>query len=273
MKLLSQLCTFVLLLTLQFTLNVQAQVTAKYYEGFVSDPKFFDFVPGLSQAEFLKLNDVGKKPFGGIPPQPLNLDSVRQAIGYPALAKEAGISGEVFIMLHLDSTNNAIEYTVRLDPHPLLTKAITDKIMNLRFSQGLSAEGKRIPVWVSIPFSFVLRYDNTATSSFSISTSMEGGNENVVFADWNLGKVPQEILDNRMTKNLVLTGNGLEAFPMELLEMKNLRKLRLDHNPIREIPDKLFSLPNLEFVDLRGTAIPELRLRALAKKHKGMILF
>jgi periplasmic protein TonB len=88
-------------------------------------------------------------------PSPVNLDQLKGLIGYPPMAKEAEIEGKVVVRVQVDKTGQYVKHIVIKDPHPILTKAVTDKIHNLTFTPGIQA-GKPIKVWVTIPFDFKL---------------------------------------------------------------------------------------------------------------------
>jgi periplasmic protein TonB len=88
-------------------------------------------------------------------PAPVNLDQLKGLIGYPPMAKEAEIEGKVIVRVQVDKTGHYVKHIVIKDPHPILTKAVTDKINMLTFTPGIQA-GKPIKVWVTIPFDFKL---------------------------------------------------------------------------------------------------------------------
>lgn len=88
-------------------------------------------------------------------PAPVNLDQLKGLIGYPPMAKEAEIEGKVIIRVQVDKTGHYVKHIVIKDPHPILTKAVSDKINMLTFTPGIQA-GKPIKVWVTIPFDFKL---------------------------------------------------------------------------------------------------------------------
>jgi protein TonB len=88
-------------------------------------------------------------------PAPVNLDQLKGLIGYPPMAKEAEIEGKVIVRVQVDKSGKYVKHIVIKDPHPILTKAVTDKINMLTFTPGIQA-GKPIKVWVTIPFDFKL---------------------------------------------------------------------------------------------------------------------
>ncbi|MCS7189074.1 MAG: TonB family protein [Bacteroidia bacterium] len=89
-------------------------------------------------------------------PQPVNMDEIRKRIGYPPLAKEAGIQGKVIVRVLVGKTGKYEKHIVLKSPHKLLTEAVEKELPNLEFTPGIQA-GKPIKVWVTIPFDFQLR--------------------------------------------------------------------------------------------------------------------
>ncbi|MCS6905649.1 MAG: TonB family protein [Bacteroidia bacterium] len=89
-------------------------------------------------------------------PAPVNLDDIKRKIEYPAMCKEAGIQGKVFIRILVNKEGIPEKHIVQKTPHPLLAEECLKHIYNLRFKPGIQA-GKPIKVWVSIPFDFKLK--------------------------------------------------------------------------------------------------------------------
>jgi TonB family protein len=96
-------------------------------------------------------NDV----FLEVEPVPLNMADIRQEIGYPNLARDAGISGQVIFRVLVGKDGKLLEYKIIKDAHPILRQAVEKEIMNLRFSPGI-IKSKATKFWVNIPFSFKL---------------------------------------------------------------------------------------------------------------------
>jgi protein TonB len=88
-------------------------------------------------------------------PQAVNLDELGKLIGYPEMAKEAEIQGRVTLRVMVDKMGNYVKHIVLKDPHPILTRAVTEKIHLLKMTPGIQA-GKPIKVWVTLPFNFEL---------------------------------------------------------------------------------------------------------------------
>jgi hypothetical protein len=111
--------------------------------------------PETSPAEEEEHEPLITEYFGGTEPVPLNLDSVTKVIGYPAGAKEDEIQGKVVVRLLLDKQGNAVKYILLRDPHPILTKAVTDNVLSLKFTPGYD-KGKPVMCWVTLPFLFAM---------------------------------------------------------------------------------------------------------------------
>jgi protein TonB len=88
-------------------------------------------------------------------PQAVNLGELKELIGYPPLAKEAEIQGKVVLRIMVDKNGDYVKHIVLKDPHPILTKAVTDKINHLKMTPGIQS-GHPIKVWVTLPFDFTL---------------------------------------------------------------------------------------------------------------------
>lgn len=88
-------------------------------------------------------------------PQPLNYEEVRKRIGYPLLAKEAGIRGKVIVRVLVSKDGKYEKHIVLRSPHKMLTEAVERELPNLEFSPGIQA-GKPVKVWVTTVFDFQL---------------------------------------------------------------------------------------------------------------------
>ncbi|MEM6265390.1 MAG: energy transducer TonB, partial [Bacteroidota bacterium] len=91
------------------------------------------------------------------PPKPLNMRKVREEIGYPKIAADAGIQGRLIIRVLVDTVGRVKKHEIVEGIHPVLTEAVVSKIDMLRFSPAFSnVDGKPIAFWLHIPFSFKL---------------------------------------------------------------------------------------------------------------------
>jgi periplasmic protein TonB len=103
-----------------------------------TDPEPFEFIPDLDKE-----------------PNALNFDALRKSISYPPQAKEICMSGKVVLRILVGVDGRYLKHFVVKSPHPLLTKAVVEKIEMLHFSPGMQA-GRPIKVWVTLPFDFRL---------------------------------------------------------------------------------------------------------------------
>ena len=88
-------------------------------------------------------------------PAPVNMEDIKKLIGYPPPAKEAEIEGKVVVRILVGADGKYVRHIIVKNPHPILTKAVEDKLPALSFTPGIQA-GKPIKVWVTIPFDFKL---------------------------------------------------------------------------------------------------------------------
>lgn len=90
-----------------------------------------------------------------IEPVPLNMQEVKRRIGYPPVAKEAGIEGQVIIRILVDEQGNYIRHIIAKAGHPILQMAIEEHIKELRFTPAIQ-NGKPTKFWVNLPLNFKL---------------------------------------------------------------------------------------------------------------------
>lgn len=88
-------------------------------------------------------------------PRPVNMDQLRDLIGYPSQAVEATIEGKVIVRVLVDELGSYRKHVVLKNPHAILTKAVEKQLKHLQFTPGIQAS-KPIKVWVNIPFEFIL---------------------------------------------------------------------------------------------------------------------
>ncbi|MEO0895479.1 MAG: energy transducer TonB [Bacteroidota bacterium] len=88
-------------------------------------------------------------------PQPVNMDDIKKLIGYPQIARDAGIEGNVVVRVLVDKKGNYKDHRVINQVHPILSKAVQKELPKLRFTPAIQG-GKPIQFWVNIPFNFKL---------------------------------------------------------------------------------------------------------------------
>jgi len=86
-------------------------------------------------------------------PRALNLDEVKKAIGYPLIARDAGIEGTVVVRILVHKNGAYQRHELINAVHPILTRAVEAHISKLRFEPALQG-GRTISYWVNIPFTF-----------------------------------------------------------------------------------------------------------------------
>ena len=88
-------------------------------------------------------------------PKPVNMADVQKAIGYPQVARDAGIEGAVVVRVLVNEKGNFLRHKIINSVHPVLDKAVEKQLPNLRFTPAIQG-GKPIKFWVNIPFNFKL---------------------------------------------------------------------------------------------------------------------
>lgn len=88
-------------------------------------------------------------------PYPLNLDELKQQIGYPKGTKENEREGKVVFKVLLDRQGRYHRHVVLSESNGVFTQAIASKIKGLRCAPGYR-NGKPVWCWITIPFLFQL---------------------------------------------------------------------------------------------------------------------
>lgn len=90
-----------------------------------------------------------------VQPEMQNLDAIKQAIGYPAIARDAGIMGLVVTRVQVDTAGNVVNIQLNKSAATVLDEAVIQQVKNLRFSPAIF-NGQKISFWVNVPFRFTL---------------------------------------------------------------------------------------------------------------------
>ncbi len=88
-------------------------------------------------------------------PVPVNIDDIKSLIGYPNIAKDAGIQGQVVVRVLVDKTGNYAQHKIVKSVHPILDEAVSQQLSKLKFTPAIQG-GRPIKFWVNIPFAFKL---------------------------------------------------------------------------------------------------------------------
>jgi protein TonB len=114
-------------------------------DGTGTDPSSADKLPGMF--EF----------FDGKLPEALNMKAFSKRVGYPPLAKEAGIQGKVLIRALVDTNGTVMQHVVIRNPHNVLTTEVEKHLGMLKFSPGVASNQRKVRVWVNLPVDFRLK--------------------------------------------------------------------------------------------------------------------
>ncbi|MEZ4686588.1 MAG: energy transducer TonB [Bacteroidia bacterium] len=122
-------------------------------EGFIDIPDEGDgeVVAVIEEAE----PDINAFVFASQEPEPINMDDVRELIGYPDIAREANIEGQVVVRVLVDEDGNYQKHKIIKKAHPILAEAVEKHVRKLRFTPAVQGN-KPIKFWVNIPFAFKL---------------------------------------------------------------------------------------------------------------------
>ena len=88
-------------------------------------------------------------------PAPVNMDDIKKLVGYPQIARDAGIQGSVVVRVLVDKKGRYNKHRVVNQVHPILAEAVEKHINKLKFTPAIQG-GRPIKFWVNIPFNFKL---------------------------------------------------------------------------------------------------------------------
>lgn len=243
-------------------------------------------VPLLSRAQTVVQPEIGPNDHVMLEMEahPRNLDEVKQMIGYPAAAKEAGIEGTVRMRVQVDEKGQYVRHIVVNDPHPILTEAVTSKISELHFLPGIQAS-KPIKVWADVTFAFKLPAEKNEEADapkppakifFSLDSALAYPDPAHVTELHLNGKslktVPLEILRFPNLIILDLSDNQLTKIPAEIQALKQLRWLLLSKNRLSTLPAELWDMPNLLAIFVDNNVFLKKTQELLEKEHGDKLL-
>lgn len=99
--------------------------------------------------------DINEFVFVDSEPKALNLDSVRNQIGYPQEAISEDAEGTVVVRILVDTAGNYVRHSIVKIVHPALAVAVDEHVGELKFEPAMQG-GKPIMFWTNIPFPFKL---------------------------------------------------------------------------------------------------------------------
>ncbi|MEM6263137.1 MAG: energy transducer TonB [Bacteroidota bacterium] len=102
----------------------------------------------------LSQQPVSVKPFEQMA-IPLNLPFIKDQIGYPKMAIDAGISGKVVFRILVNERGQYVRHFVFESDNPVLRLACEEKLPLMRFIPA-KRYGMPTKCWINVPFHFIL---------------------------------------------------------------------------------------------------------------------
>ena len=103
--------------------------------------------PGIS--EFVRVNEE---------PRPINESDVKKLVGYPRIAIDAHIEGQVVFRVLVDHYGRIQKYQIVNEVHPILSSAVEKHIEKMIFTPAMK-DGMPVKFWVNVPFNFKILSD------------------------------------------------------------------------------------------------------------------
>ena len=88
-------------------------------------------------------------------PKPLNINEIKKTIGYPKIARDAGIEGKVMARIEVNKFGEYVAHEIIESDHKILSSAVEEHLSKLQFETP-AKDGKAVTVKVTVPFNFVL---------------------------------------------------------------------------------------------------------------------
>lgn len=111
----------------------------------------------LDDPGFGEEDDLGPDEFRMVErePEAINMEKIKDLIGYPKMCKEAELQGRVVVRLKVSKSGLVKDAIVLRNPHPCLTNAVMNHVKGLIFMPALQAD-KPVMIWVNQEFNFTL---------------------------------------------------------------------------------------------------------------------
>lgn len=118
------------------------------------------FYPGgpltLPKDNSQKVQDQEEIEETGTAPIPLNIGLMRRMTGYPLIARDAGIEGQVVYRCFVNREGKVVDFMIIQSAHPILDFQLAAFLPLLEFTPAIGPDGDPIPFYVNIPFNFRL---------------------------------------------------------------------------------------------------------------------
>ncbi len=99
--------------------------------------------------------DINDFIFVSVEPEILNMEQIRKNIGYPDIARDAGIQGMLVVRVLVDESGNYVRHVMIKKVHPVLSQQVEVYLPLLKFTPAIQ-NNRPIKFWVNIPFRFSL---------------------------------------------------------------------------------------------------------------------
>ncbi len=93
---------------------------------------------------------------GAKQPKEVNLGDIQKLIGYPAVAREMNLEGNIVFRVLVDENGSYVKHLPPKSGHPILIKAVEEHIGKVKFTPAIQGD-KPIKFWVNVPFVFKLQ--------------------------------------------------------------------------------------------------------------------
>jgi TonB family protein len=122
------------------------------------------------------------------------MEALREAIQYPAGAKEAGIEGRVFVQFVVDENGDAINLEVTRSVHEALDRAALEAVEQMQFEPG-KQRGMPVKVQMALPVTFKLGDKASEETSNADPLKPNGSPFNVADLDVSSDAISGQLLD------------------------------------------------------------------------------
>jgi protein TonB len=95
------------------------------------------------------------EPYAGTMPEPINLNEIKRAIGYPKEAMDFSMEGNVFFKVLVDEQGNYLKHITLKKSNAIFERACDRHLKSIKFKPGKMGDNA-VKVWVVIPFKFSL---------------------------------------------------------------------------------------------------------------------
>ncbi|MEM6803725.1 MAG: M56 family metallopeptidase [Bacteroidota bacterium] len=88
-------------------------------------------------------------------PEAINLNEIKKTIGYPQIARDAGIDGQVLARIEVNQYGEYVTHEILKSDHAILKNAVEAHLSKLKFEVPIK-DGEAVSAKVTLPFNFKL---------------------------------------------------------------------------------------------------------------------